>query len=113
MASCKVCKLNSDVAEPGAYEQRGDRVIECWCCGRPQTDDQVVRLGLHPEVAICLSCAHTVHQRAREREDHQRPGPLTPVRDGLRAARTWVIHQQLHTKPVIGRPLRWLGRHLP
>jgi hypothetical protein len=43
----------------------------------------------------------------------RRPSPATRVRDRLRAARQLVIRRGWHRAPVIGRPLRWLGRRLP
>jgi len=35
------------------------------------------------------------------------------LRDGLRWARRVVMDHHWHQRPVIGRPLRWLGRYLP
>src|SRR4029079_683376 len=57
----------------------------CWCCGQSWPESGVVRLGSHPEVAVCLRCAHFLHQQARGREDAARPSPATRVRDVLRA----------------------------
>ena len=90
----------------------GDRV-QCWCCGSSSSPDRVVRLGDHPEVALCLRCAHWVHQQARSREDAARPTPATRVRDVLRAGRREVLRRGWHRAPVIGRLLRWLGPRLP
>ena len=84
---------------------------ECWCCGQQKPD--VVRLGNHPEVAVCLDCAHFLHQRARAREDELRPSPGARIRDALRAARGVVIRRGWHERPVIGPILRRLGRRLP
>jgi hypothetical protein len=83
----------------------------CWCCGRRKPD--VVRLGNHPEVAVCLDCAHVLHQRARAREDELRPSSGARVRDTLRAARGLVIRHGWHERPLIGPLLRRLGRRLP
>jgi hypothetical protein len=85
----------------------------CWCCGRRTREPDVVRLGNHPEVAVCLDCAHFLHQRARARQDELRPSPGARVRDALRSARAMVIRQGWHERPVIGPLLRRLGRHLP
>ncbi len=93
----------SDAAEP----------LECWCCGSAYQEPELVRLGSHPEVAVCLRCAHFLHQQALGREDAQRPTPASRMRDALRSARRVVMQRQWHQKPVIGRPLRWLGRRLP
>jgi hypothetical protein len=93
----------SDAAEP----------LECWCCGAAYHEPDLVRLGSHPEVAVCLACAHYLHLQAREREDARRRSLATRARDQLRAARQVVIRRGWHRHPVIGGPLRWLGRHLP
>ena len=87
--------------------------VQCWCCGQGQAPEDVVRLGDHPEVAVCLGCTHFLHQRARAAEDARRPSPAARVRDGLRAVRSVVIARHWHEKPVIGGPLRWLGARLP
>jgi hypothetical protein len=93
----------SDAAEP----------FECWCCGSAYQESELVRLGSHPEVGVCLRCAHFLHQQARRREDALRPSPASRMRDQLRSARLVVMQRSWHQKAVIGRPLRWLGRHLP
>jgi hypothetical protein len=93
----------ADAAEP----------MECWCCGAGYPEADLIRLGNHPEAAVCLACAHYLHQQARGREDARRPSPATRVRDQLRAARELVIRRGWHRTPLIGRPLRWLGRRLP
>lgn len=93
----------SDAAEP----------LHCWCCNGVYQEDDLVRLGSHPEVGVCLRCAHFLHQQARGREDAARPSVGSRVRDGLRAGRRVVMRQGWHQKRVIGRPLRWLGRRLP
>ena len=72
-----------------------------------------MRLGNHPEVAVCLRCAHYLHQQARAREDALRPSIASRLRDELRRERRLVMDRQWHQRPVIGRPLRWLGRYLP
>ena len=72
-----------------------------------------MHLGDHPEVAVCLDCAHFLHQRARAVEDAQRPSPAGRVRDGLRAVRSLVMARRWHEKPVLGPVLRWLGARLP
>ena len=88
-------------------------VVECWCCGQRSSADSAVRLGNHPEVAVCLRCAHYLHQQARAREDALRPSIASRLRDELRRERRLVMDRQWHQRPVIGRPLRWLGRYLP
>jgi hypothetical protein len=98
-----VTAAESDAAEP----------LQCWCCNGIYTEAELVRLGSHPEVGVCLRCAHFLHQQARGREDALRPSPASRLRDGMRAGRRLVMRQHWHQKPIIGRPLRWLGRRLP
>jgi hypothetical protein len=86
---------------------------ECWCCGMVQAPEKMVHLGNHPEVTVCLRCAHFVHKQARGIEDQARTGPLVLARDRLRYARQKVIEKGWHRHPLIGRPLRWLGRYTP
>jgi hypothetical protein len=93
----------SDAAEP----------LQCWCCGSAYQESELVRLGSHPEVGVCLRCAHFLHQQARGREDALHPSLASRARDQLRSARRVVMQWGWHQKPVIGRPLRWLGRRLP
>jgi hypothetical protein len=90
-----------------------DGRVECWCCGTHESPSSVVQLGNHPEVAVCLRCAHFLHQQARGREDAARASPAARGRDGLRAARRLVIRRRWHEKPGIGPILRWLGRRTP
>jgi hypothetical protein len=94
-------------------EPETTELVECWCCGQRQPDASAIRLGNHPEVAVCLGCAHFLHQQAWSREDARRRSPIARVRDGLRSARDEVMRREWHRRPVIGRPLRWLGRYLP
>jgi hypothetical protein len=96
-----------------AIELGAAEPFECWCCGSVYEEPELIRLGSHSEAGVCLRCAHFLHQQARAREDAQRPSPASRVRDGLRAGRRLVMRQGWHEKPLIGRPLRWLGRRLP
>jgi hypothetical protein len=85
----------------------------CWCCGHQRADTEVVHLGNHPEVVVCLPCAHFLHQQARSREDAARPSLGARGRDALRAGRREVMRRDWHRKPIIGPALRWLGPRLP
>jgi len=96
-----------------AYGGESDGQVSCWCCGSSQAEASVVRLGNHPEVAVCLRCAHFLHQQARGREDAVRTSPAIRARDALRTVRRFVIQHGWHQKPAIGRLLRRLGRHTP
>ncbi len=90
-----------------------DGGVRCWCCAELQPAEDVVHLGNHPEVAVCLECAHVLHQRARAVEDARHPSAASRARDGLRAVRRLVIAQRWHEKPGVGPVLRWLGARLP
>ena len=94
-------------------QDEADNQPTCWCCGRHRPSEGLVHLGNHPEVGVCLDCAHFLHQRARAREDELRPTPAGRARDGLRTVREWVIARRWHEKPLIGPVLRWLGSRLP
>ena len=100
-------------AAPEATESDAAEPLQCWCCNGMYQAAELVRLGSHPEVGVCLRCAHFLHQQARGREDAFRRSLASHLRDGLRAGRRLVMQQHWHQKPIIGRPLRWLGRRLP
>jgi hypothetical protein len=85
----------------------------CWCCGGRFPTDELVHLGRHPEVSVCLPCAHFLHQQARAREDARTRSPAARARDGMRAVRGFVMRHGLQDKPVIGRVLRWLDPRVP
>jgi hypothetical protein len=86
---------------------------DCWCCGRHQPPEKMVHLGNHPEVAICVRCAYSVKNWAWEIEDQSRTGLLVRQRDRLRHARKLAMRKGWHQHPILGRPVRWLGRRLP
>jgi hypothetical protein len=94
-----------DVAEDGT--------VRCWCCGHLLPADRLINLGSHPEVAVCLACAHFLHQRAGAREDDLRPSLAGRGRDLLRAGRDQVMRRGWHQALGVGRVLRWAGRRLP
>jgi hypothetical protein len=104
-------EVAGDMGRPAIGDSGGQ--VVCWCCGRPNREPDVVRLGDHPEVAVCLGCAHFLHQRARAREDELRPSPAGRARDVLRAARALVMRRGWHELAVIGPLLRRLGARLP
>ena len=85
----------------------------CWCCGAWQPPRRLVHLGKHPEVVVCLRCAHSLSKRARQIEDQDRTGLSVQVRDRMRQLREVVIRQGWHHHKIVGRPLRWLGRFTP
>lgn len=38
-------------------------VTRCWCCGGEFPEAELVRLGQHPEVGVCLACANWLRRR--------------------------------------------------
>ena len=85
----------------------------CWCCGADFAEDELIRLGQHPEVGVCLNCTRYLYRRRRERLDRGRTGMPARVRSLIQAARDGVIHRGWHRRPVIGSALRWIDKHLP
>ena len=101
-------------AEPAtAIDLHEDRDVHCWCCGTTDAPARMVHLGNHPEVHLCLGCAHFVHQQAWEIEDAARRGPAADVRDRFRNLRAEVIRRGWHHNRFIGGKLRWLDKYLP
>ncbi len=99
---------------PTAPEQaERPRPGECWCCGKIQQPAKMVHLSNHPEVAICIRCAHSVRNCAWEIEDQSRTGLLVRQRDRLRHAREYAMRKGWHQHPILGGAVRWLGRRLP
>jgi hypothetical protein len=86
---------------------------QCWCCGAIEDPARMVRLGNHPEVALCVRCARWAAKQAWEIEDQGRTGPLVTARDRLRAARRGVVRRGWHQHRLLGGPVRWIGKRLP
>ena len=81
-------------AEPvTAVDLPDDGDGQCWCCGTVERPDRMVHLGNHPEVHLCLRCAHFVHQQAWQIEDEVRGGPGAWAREGLRNVRAEVTRR--------------------
>jgi hypothetical protein len=74
---------------------------------------KMVSLGNHPEVAICIRCAHSVRNWTWEIEDQSRTGLRVRQRDRLRHARKHALRKAWHQHPILGGAMRWLGRRLP
>lgn len=85
----------------------------CWCCGSSYSEDDLVRLGRHPEVAVCLGCARWLKRRAAERVDARNPSPAARIRTGIGAIRGWVIRRGWHQRGPLGALLRRIDRYLP
>ncbi|MGH3516340.1 MAG: hypothetical protein ACRDQ7_02765 [Haloechinothrix sp.] len=94
-------------------EQEGASVTYCWCCGTEYPESQLVRLGRHPEVAVCVGCARWLRRRARQRYDEQHPSPTGRLRGGVQAIRAAVIRKGWHERGALGALLRRIDRHLP
>jgi hypothetical protein len=65
---------------------------QCWCCGRPYPEQDLTRLGVHPEVGVCLGCAIYLKCRATAQRHEQQPTPASRARAGIDAVRNTVIH---------------------
>lgn len=87
--------------------------IRCWCCDGEFAEISLVRLGAHPEVAVCTGCAFYLNRRAVAKEDAHRRGPGSRVRGGIAALRRWVIDHGWHERGRLGALLRRIDRHLP
>lgn len=85
----------------------------CWCCGAERPEAQLVRLGQHPEVGVCLACARWLQRRAVQRHDEQHPSPTGRLRAGIAAVRARVIRRGWHERGALGAALRWIDRRLP
>jgi hypothetical protein len=96
-----------------AVEDGDMSASQCWCCGAIDDPTRLVHLGNHPEVALCVRCAHSVSKWAGEIEDRAKTGPLVLARDRFRALRREVVRRGWHRAPVLGGPIRLIGRHLP
>jgi hypothetical protein len=82
----------------------------CWCCGKARAENELVHLGNHPEVGICINCVHFLQRRAR---DHQATVMRQRLRGAAESVRGEVMTRGWHERPVVGPALRWLNRHLP
>lgn len=85
----------------------------CWCCGGEFATSEMVSLGAHPEVTVCVGCARFLHRRARLAEEQGRGTVGARVRRLIAVTRNCVIASGLHDWPVLGWALRRLDRWLP
>ncbi len=81
--------------------------------GPPGFAEWTPQVPFHPEVHLCLGCAHFVHQQAWVIEDEGRRGPAAFARDRFRNLRAEVIRRGWHQNRFIGGRLRWLGKYRP
>lgn len=96
-----------------ALDTAGEDFSQCWCCDASADPTRMVHLGNHPEVALCVRCAHWAAKQAWEIEDQGKAGPLVRVRSRLRAARRYVVRRGWQHHWLLRGPLRWLGKRLP
>jgi hypothetical protein len=96
-----------------AIDPHDEGTLSCWCCDSIDTPDRMVHLGNHPEVHLCLQCAHFVHQQAWAIEDEGKRGPAALARDRFRNLRAAVMRRGWHQNRFVGAKLRWLGKYLP
>jgi hypothetical protein len=101
------------MATRAAVEDEGLGPSQCWCCGAIEEPAKLVHLGNHPEVVVCIRCAHSLSKWAWEIEDQGRTGLAVRARDGIRRLRKTVVQRGWHHNKIIGRGLRWLGRFTP
>ena len=85
----------------------------CWCCGNTFDEDDLTRLGDHPEVGVCAGCARWLDPRAHAAADIGRHTPAVWVRRVVGAARSRVMRAKMQDGPVVGPLLRRSDRHLP
>jgi hypothetical protein len=85
----------------------------CWCCDAEYPEAELVRLGQHPEVGVCLRCARWLQRRAMQRYDEQHPSSAARLRGGIQAVRAAVVRKGWHRRGRLGIMLRWIDRHLP
>lgn len=88
-------------------------VTRCWCCGGGFPEPELVRLGEHPEVGVCLRCARWLWRRAVRRRDELRPSVAGRLRGCVHVVREAVIRRGWHERGALGVFLRWLDRYLP
>jgi hypothetical protein len=88
-------------------------VPHCWCCGSDFSEAELVRLGNHPEVGVCLACANWLRRRAQQRHDEQHPSTTRHVRAAIHRVRNFVIEKGWHERGRLGALLHRLDRHLP
>ncbi|RZU13904.1 hypothetical protein EV645_4761 [Kribbella rubisoli] len=85
----------------------------CWCCGNQFEEHDLLRLGSHPEAAVCFNCARFLHRRAVGQEDQRRTTLAGRIRTGITGVREWIIAHNWHRLPLLGSLLQRLDRHLP
>jgi len=101
------------MATRAAVEDEEMSPSQCWCCGAIEDPLELVHLSNHPEVVVCIRCAHSLSKWAWEIEDQRRTGLAVRARDRFRRLRKTVVRHGWHNNRFVGRGLRWLGRFTP
>lgn len=83
---------------------------ECWCCGSTFPPAQLIRLGQHPEVGLCVACVGDLRRRAHLNQTAKLTKPIYQLGEQARSA---VVARGWHRAPVIGALLRGVGRLSP
>ncbi len=73
----------------------------------------MARLGAHPEVTVCAPCARSLARAVQAASDGTSRAPLARLRRISLEIRGFVVRRGWHRRGVVGRILRWAGRHLP
>jgi hypothetical protein len=99
-------------AQAAVEHEQVERPV-CWCCGNTFDEQDLSRLGSHPEVGVCAGCARWLHRRARSASDAGRRTPGAALRRAVAAARGRVMRAGVQDWPAVGSLLRRLDKHLP
>jgi hypothetical protein len=59
----------------GADHPDPPRTPGCWCCGDRTVQASLLRLGEHPEVAVCFRCVNVLAQRKQAIERRTKGAP--------------------------------------
>lgn len=94
-------------------DEQSPQESQCWCCGMIDDPARLVHLGNHPEVVVCIRCAHSLSKWAWELEDQARTGLAVRARDSFRRLRKKVVQHGWQNNKIFGRGLRWMGRFTP
>lgn len=99
-------------AQAAVQDEQAQRPA-CWCCGNTFDEQDLSRLGTHPEVGVCAGCAQWLHRRARSASETGARTTGAAARRAVSAARGRVMRAGAQDWPVVGSLLRRLDRHLP
>src|SRR5262245_9486405 len=107
------CILEPVTSETTAGGESGTSPPQGWACGHREPVYKVVRLANHPELTVCIGCAHSLSKWAWELEDRDKTSPAARARAAFRSLRKSVVRRGWHHNRFVGRFVRWLGKHTP